>query len=113
MEPMGYGFQVVCHQELRDSFWDPGFKVDLLRNNMEVGIPSLKLTAHTEKWMVGRRLFPFGARPIFQGGTVSFRECVCEKNQHDLLYICLDLHVWCLEQNKTCSSNAGEKGDLP
>ena len=30
-------------------------------------LPSLKLTAHTWKWMVGRRSFPFGARPIFRG----------------------------------------------
>ena len=36
-------------------------------------LPSLKLTARTWKWMVGRRLFPFGARPIFRG-YVSFRE---------------------------------------
>ena len=28
-----------------------------------------------EKWMVGRRAFPFGARPIFRGeNAVSFRE---------------------------------------
>ncbi len=30
-------------------------------------LPSLKLTVRTWKWMVGIRLFPFGARPIFRG----------------------------------------------
>ena len=39
-------------------------------------ISSLKLTASLHlKWMVGRRSFPFGARPIFRG-YVSFRECI-------------------------------------
>ena len=38
-------------------------------------IPSLKLTIRTWKWMVGRRLFPFGARPIFRCEHVSCREC--------------------------------------
>ena len=37
-------------------------------------VPSLKLTACTWKWMVGRRLFPFGIA-YFQGRTVSFGEC--------------------------------------
>ena len=37
----------------------------------------LKLTwLRTWKWMVGRRSFPFGARPIFRGVLVSFRECI-------------------------------------
>ena len=31
-------------------------------------LPSLKLTAHTWKWMVGRRSFPFGPGP-FSGGS--------------------------------------------
>ena len=40
-------------------------------------LPFLKLTARTWKWMVGRRPFPFGARPVFRGellalGSVSF-----------------------------------------
>ncbi len=36
--------------------------------------PSLKLTARTWKWMVGRRSFPFGAG-LFSGAiAVSFRE---------------------------------------
>ena len=30
-------------------------------------LPSLKLTNCTWQWMLGRRLFPFGARPIFRG----------------------------------------------
>ena len=39
-------------------------------------VPSLKLTACPRKWMVGRRSFPFGTRPIFRGYVyVSFREC--------------------------------------
>ena len=29
-------------------------------------LPSMELTARTWKWMVGRRSFPFGARPIFR-----------------------------------------------
>ena len=31
-----------------------------------INTPPLKLTARTRKWMVGRRSFPFGARPIFR-----------------------------------------------
>ena len=39
-------------------------------------LPSLKLTACTQKWMVGIRSFPIGFRPIFRGeNAVSFREC--------------------------------------
>ena len=30
-------------------------------------LPSLKLTARTQRWMFGRRSFPFGARPIVRG----------------------------------------------
>ena len=30
-------------------------------------LPSLKLTARTQKWMFGRHSFPFGARPIVRG----------------------------------------------
>ena len=42
-----------------------------------LALPSLKLTARTWKWMVGRRSFPFGARPIFR---VSFRESKIQEN---------------------------------
>ena len=37
-------------------------------------IPSVKLTARTWTWMVGIRLFPFGAQRIFRGLAVCFRE---------------------------------------
>ena len=50
-------------------------------------LPSLKLTAHTWKWMVGRRSFPFGGPAHFQGGAVSFREC---------MYVCfVDIEKQC------------------
>ncbi len=35
-------------------------------------LPSLKLTVRTWKWMVARRSFPFGSRPIFKGVLRSF-----------------------------------------
>ncbi len=38
-------------------------------------LPFLKLTVRTWIWMVGIRSFLSG-RPIFQGRTVSFRECI-------------------------------------
>ena len=49
----------------------PFFGVSMLNFS---GVPSLKLTARTSKFMVGRRSFPFGTRPIFRGENVSFRE---------------------------------------
>ena len=48
-------------------------------------LPSLKLTARTWKWMVGRRSFPFG-KVTFQGRTVSFREGKSSFSYHHFHY---------------------------
>ncbi len=61
------------------------------------GLPYLKLTARTWKWMIGRRSFPFGARPIFT------RECGCWAVWKTLLrFRSLNL------QNHPCNFFAGD-----
>ena len=45
-------------------------------------LPSLKLTVSTCKWSLGRRLFPFGARP--RGRTVSFWEAKQQQNHVEI-----------------------------
>ena len=82
-------FFVFPRFQLRHPQWNPSrgsitrqctreYRLDVTNNEDKVPwhmqnllriiwIPSLKLRVRTWKWMVGRRSFPFGARPIFRG----------------------------------------------